>query len=94
MTERLRAVFVDHLSVMRGKYLPARKIGIMRAYTHVAMKYGCDAGIVNVEHQLYGRNAAPELVEMIEAYAQMDGSQEKCNKAMMLMGQYCQTSKK
>ena len=27
MTERLRAVFIDHLSVMRGKYLPARKIG-------------------------------------------------------------------
>lgn len=27
MSERLRAVFVDHLSLMRGKYLPSRKIG-------------------------------------------------------------------
>lgn len=26
MPERLRAVFVDHLSIMRGKYLPGRKI--------------------------------------------------------------------
>jgi glutamine synthetase len=27
MTDRLRAVFCDHLSIMRGKYLPASKIG-------------------------------------------------------------------
>ncbi len=74
--------------------LPARKIGIMRAYTHTAMKYGCDAGIVNVKHQLYGREHAPELMELIEAYAQMDGSQDKCTKAMMLMGDYCKSSKK
>ena len=27
MTNRLRALFCDHLSMMRGKYLPASKIG-------------------------------------------------------------------
>jgi glutamine synthetase len=27
MTERLRAMFCDHLSIMRGKYLPASKMG-------------------------------------------------------------------
>ena len=27
MSDRLRALFCDHLSLMRGKYLPASKIG-------------------------------------------------------------------
>ena len=26
MTDRLRAIFCDHLSIMRGKYLPAAKM--------------------------------------------------------------------
>ncbi len=26
MTDRLRAMFCDHLSIMRGKYLPAHKM--------------------------------------------------------------------
>ena len=74
--------------------LPARKIGIMRAYVHKAMEYGLDAGIVNVKHRLYEKQADPELLKLVEAYAKMDGSADKMNEAMMLMGQFCQTSRK
>jgi 5-methyltetrahydrofolate--homocysteine methyltransferase len=74
--------------------LPGRKIGIMRAYTHTAMKYGCDAGIVNTKHKLYDGTPAPELMDLIGAYATMDGSMEKCNDAIMLMGKFCQSTKK
>lgn len=74
--------------------LPGRKIGIMRAYVHTAMKYGCDAGIVNTKHHLYEGQTDPGLVELVEAYAVMDGSMEKCNESMMLMGKFCQDAKK
>ncbi|MGD9109972.1 MAG: dihydropteroate synthase [Phycisphaerales bacterium] len=74
--------------------LPGRKIGVMRAYVHTAMKYGCDAGIVNVKHHLYEGQADAELIKLVEAYAAMDGSMEKCTDAMMLMGKFCQEIKK
>ena len=74
--------------------LPARKIGICRAYVEVAMRYGLDAGIVNVAHHLGEKPADPVLVELVEAYAKMDGSMEAMNDAMMLMGQFCASSKK
>lgn len=74
--------------------LPGRKIGVMRAYVHTAMKYGCDAGIVNPRHKLYSGDPAPELMELVGAYAAMDGSMEKCNDAMTLMSNFCRTTKK
>ncbi|MFA7485673.1 MAG: methylenetetrahydrofolate reductase C-terminal domain-containing protein, partial [Phycisphaerae bacterium] len=74
--------------------LPCRKIGIMRAYVHTAMKYGCDAGIVNVKHHLYEGQPDPDLLKLVEAYALMDGSMDKCTDAMMLMGKFCQEAKK
>lgn len=74
--------------------LPGRKIGIMRAFVHTAMKYGCDAGIVNVKHHLHQGQPDPELVKLVEAYAAMDGSLEKCSEAMMLMSKFCQEAKK
>ena len=74
--------------------LPGRKIGVARAYVEVAMKYGLDAGIVNASHK-YGLQAAdPELVELVEAYANMDGSNEKLNEAMKLMGRFCAKNRK
>jgi 5-methyltetrahydrofolate corrinoid/iron sulfur protein methyltransferase len=74
--------------------LPARKIGIARAYVEVAMRYGLDAGIVNVSHH-FGESAADaELVELVEAYAMMDGSMERLNETMTLMGQFCASAKK
>ena len=69
--------------------LPGRKIGICRAYAAKAMEYGLDAAIVNVAHR-YGQVApAAELLELVDAYAKMDGSAGKMTKAMELMGQFC-----
>ncbi len=74
--------------------LPARKIGIMRAYVHKAMEYGLDAGIVNVNHKLYAGDADPELLKLVDAYAKMDGSPEKSTETMTLMGEFCQKNRK
>lgn len=74
--------------------LPARKIGIMRSYVHAAMKRGADAGIVNTKHKLHEGEVAADLAELVEAYAAMDGSADKCNETMMLMANFCQQAKK
>jgi methylenetetrahydrofolate reductase (NADPH) len=74
--------------------LPARRIGVCRAYVAKAMEYGLDAGIVNTAHQ-YGSVEAPsELLELVDAYAKLDGSMEKLTKAMELMGQFCRENRK
>lgn len=69
--------------------LPARKIGICRAYVQKAMEYGLDAGIVNVFHHLDEKPADTELVELVDAFAKMDGSADKANDAMMAMARFC-----
>lgn len=74
--------------------LPARKIGVCRAYVAKAMEYGLDAGIVNVAHHYGLVEPAPDLLELVDAYAKMDGSAERMNKAMMLMGKFCRESRK
>jgi 5-methyltetrahydrofolate corrinoid/iron sulfur protein methyltransferase len=74
--------------------LPGRKVGIARAYVEVAMEYGLDAGIVNVDHHLGEKPADAELVALVKAYAKMDGEPENMNDAMMLMGQFCASAKK
>ncbi len=74
--------------------LPTRKVGICRAYVEIAMQYGLDAGIVNVAHHFGEKPADPELVELVEAYAKMDGSAENAGEAMTLMGQFCASAKK
>ncbi len=74
--------------------LPGRKIGICRAYVAKAMEYGLDTAIVNVAHH-YGKvEPDPELLELVDAYAKMNGSTDRLNKAMALMGQFCQESRK
>jgi cobalamin-dependent methionine synthase I len=74
--------------------LPGRKIGVCRAYVAKAMEYGLDAGIVNVAHHYGQVDPAPDLLELVDAYAKMDGSAEKMNKAMTLMGNFCQQCRK
>jgi 5-methyltetrahydrofolate corrinoid/iron sulfur protein methyltransferase len=74
--------------------LPARKVGVCRAYVAKAMEYGLDAGIVNTSHQYGSVEAPPELLELVTAYAQMDGSMEKMSNAMELMGQFCRENRK
>ena len=73
--------------------LPARKVGVCRAYVEKAMEYGLDAAIVNTAHKYGTVPADPELVKMVDAFAKMDGSPERMNEAMMLMGQFCQQSR-
>jgi hypothetical protein len=58
------------------------------------MRYGLDAGLVNVSHQLGLKPADPELVKLVEAFANMDGSSEKLTEAMKLMGQFCAKNRK
>jgi 5-methyltetrahydrofolate corrinoid/iron sulfur protein methyltransferase len=74
--------------------LPGRKIGVCRAYVAKAMEYGLDGGIVNVSHHYGTSEAAPDLLELVEAYAKMDGSAERMNEAMALMAKFCRESRK
>jgi len=74
--------------------LPGRRIGVCRAYVAKAMEYGLDAGIVNVAHHYGQVPPDPDLVEMVDAFAKMDGSAEAANKAMMLMSKFCQENRK
>jgi methylenetetrahydrofolate reductase (NADPH) len=74
--------------------LPGRKIGVCRAYLAKAIEYGLDAAIVNVAHH-YGQVLPDtELLELIDAYAKMDGEPEKMNRAMELMGKFCRGNRK
>ena len=73
--------------------LPARKIGICRAYVAKAMEYGLDAGIVNVAHHYGTVEPDPQLLKLVEAFVKMDGSTEKMTQAMTLMGKFCQESR-
>lgn len=74
--------------------LPGRRIGICRAYVAKAMEYGLDAGIVNIAHKYGTVEPDPALLELVDAYAKLDGSVEATGKAMELMGQFCQQNRK
>jgi cobalamin-dependent methionine synthase I len=74
--------------------LPGRKIGVCRAYVAKAMEYGLDAAIVNVAHCYGSIEPAPELLELVDAYAKMDGSAARMNEAMELMGKFCRENRK
>jgi 5-methyltetrahydrofolate corrinoid/iron sulfur protein methyltransferase len=74
--------------------LPGRKVGVCRAYVAKAMEYGLDAAIVNVAHHYGSVEPDPELLELVDAYAKMDGLPERMNKAMELMGRFCRENRK
>ena len=74
--------------------LPGRKIGICRAYVAKAIEYGLDAAIVNVGHHYGMVEPDAELMELVEAYAKMDGSAERLNRALELMGKFCRENRK
>ena len=74
--------------------LPGRKIGVCRAYVAKAMEYGLDAGIVNTSHHYGMVEPDEELLKLVDAFAKMDGSSDKTNDAMMLMGKFCQENRK
>jgi len=74
--------------------LPGRRIGVCRAYVAKAMEYGLDAGIVNVAHNYGSVEPDPGLLELVDAFAQLDGALDKTSKAMELMGKFCQQNRK
>jgi 5,10-methylenetetrahydrofolate reductase len=74
--------------------LPGRRIGVCRAYVAKAMEYGLDAGIVNAAHKYGTVDPDPSLLELVDAFARLDGSVEATGKAMELMGKFCQQNRK
>ncbi|MFC1737768.1 dihydropteroate synthase [Planctomycetota bacterium] len=74
--------------------LPGRTIGVCRAYLAKAIEYGLDAAIVNVAHRYGQVEPAPELLELVDSFAKMDGSSEKMNKSMALMSDFWRRNKK
>jgi 5,10-methylenetetrahydrofolate reductase len=74
--------------------LPSRKIGVCRAYVAKAVEHGLDAGIVNTAHQYGFTPADPDLLELVEAYANMDGGPEKLMRAMEVMGKFCSENRR
>ena len=74
--------------------LPGRKIGVCRAYVAKAVEYGLDAAIVNVGHHYGMVEPDAELLELVDAYAKIDGSAERLNRAMELMGKFCRENRK
>jgi len=74
--------------------LPGRKIGICRAYVQKAMEYGLDSGIINAAHQYGTKPADPTLIELVTAYAEMDGDMDKTNEAIERMGDFCDSLRK
>lgn len=74
--------------------LPGRRIGVCRAYLAKAIGYGLDTGIINVAHHYGTVEPDPGLLELVDAYAKMDGSAEAQNRAMMLMGKFCRENRK
>ena len=74
--------------------LPARKIGVCRAYVAKAREYGLDTGIVNVNHAYGEKPVDDELVELVAAFAEQDGSAEASMKAMTVMGEFCSANRK
>ena len=74
--------------------VPARSVGVCRAYVARAMEYGLDAAFVDVTRH-YGESPAdPKLLELVDAYVEMDGSPEKRANAEKLMSDFTAGAKK
>ena len=74
--------------------IPTRKVGVARAYVAKAMEYGLDAAFVDVTRH-YGESPADaKLLQLIDAYAEMDGSPQKRHDAEKRMSRFCAGAKK
>ena len=74
--------------------IPARKVGVCRAYVARAIEYGLDAAFVDVTRH-YGESPADaKLLELVDAYIEMDGSPEKRANAEKLMSGFSAGAKK
>ncbi len=53
-----------------------RRVGHLRAFIEVAMRYGLDAAICDVSKDFGQSAAAPELVEFVESFVALDGADD------------------
>ena len=74
--------------------LPGRKVGLCRAYLAVAQNYGLDAAIVNVTHNYGTIPPDPQLVRLVQAFADQDGAEPSNLHAMKLMTEFCRQTRK
>ena len=72
-----------------GQKLP-RSLGLCRAYIGKALEYGFDAAFVNVAHRFGMVEPDPELLELVDAYAKLDGTAKNKEKVETLMNRFCQ----
>jgi len=74
--------------------VPARSVGVCRAYVARAMEYGLDAAYADVTRH-YGESPADaKLLDLVDAYVEMDGSAEKRETAEKLMSGLAAGAKK
>jgi 5,10-methylenetetrahydrofolate reductase len=74
--------------------IPSRAVGVCRAYVARAMEHGLDAAFVDVTRH-YGESPAdPKLLQLVDAYVEMDGTAEKRDNAEKLMSSFAASGKK
>ena len=79
-------------AIMKG--LPGRKIGVCRAYVEKAQRYRLDAIAANVMQDFGLVESAPELLELVDAFARQDGTAQANKRATELMEAFCRANQK
>lgn len=74
--------------------LPGRRIGVIKAYLATAMEYGLDAAIIDVRRNWLEPAPSSELIELVRAFAEIDGTADKVTDSMMLMSKFCEDCRK
>ncbi len=74
--------------------LPGRSIGVCRAYVALAMQYGLGACVADAQRHYGQLPADPHLILLAKAYAEMDGSADKAQRAQQLMDAFCMATGK
>ncbi|MGE4285396.1 MAG: dihydropteroate synthase [Phycisphaerae bacterium] len=74
--------------------LPGPKLPITVAYLAKACEYGLDAGIVNVCGKLFDDEPQPELLELVDSFAKLNGDADSIMNAMTLITNYCSSQRK
>ena len=71
-----------------------RRIGVIRAYVAKAMEYGMDSGFLNAANHFGESPADKKLMELVDAFANMDGSTGNTDKAISMIDKFAATKKK
>jgi methylenetetrahydrofolate reductase (NADPH) len=77
------------ISNLTRDFPSGRKIGVLRAYVHLAMQYGLTAAIVDVEKD-FGLKPPEddEIVEIVRAFVEHDGSPDAYQRMQEAYGRY------